>query len=69
MTTDSKSAGFSRLLSVKAAADYLGVSSWTIRERMGGGQLPAVRIGRRVLLDRTDLDRWIEMNKTREAPS
>ncbi len=59
-----------RLLDVKGAALYMGrVSVWTIRERIAGGELPTVRIGRRVLLDRTDLDRWIEMHKTREAPS
>jgi excisionase family DNA binding protein len=58
-----------RLLDVKAAAIYLSVSQWTVRERIVAGQLPAVRIGTRVLLDRVDLDRWIELNKTREAPS
>jgi excisionase family DNA binding protein len=53
-----------RLFSVKESAFYLSVSQWTVRERIGAGLLPAVKIGHRLLLDRADLDRFIEMNKS-----
>ena len=55
-----------RLYSVKEAAIYLGLSAWSIRGLIWNGQLSTVRMGRRVLLDIQDLDRWIEVNKVRE---
>jgi Helix-turn-helix domain len=58
----------SRLLDVKAAAKYLGVSWRTVREL----PIPRVRLEvaggrevRRILFDRRDLDAWIERQKDR----
>lgn len=52
-----------RLLGVEAAGRYLGVSAWTIRDLVAGGQLQPVRLSlasgkavRRLLLDRMQLD-------------
>jgi len=57
----------SRLLDLPAAAQYLGLSAWTIRDLLGNGTLRRVRVPlpnggelRRVLLDRQDLDALIE---------
>src|ERR1041385_2773784 len=47
-----------RLLSVKEAAEYCGVSAWTIRRNC-----PIVRIGTQVLIDREDLDMLIASRK------
>jgi excisionase family DNA binding protein len=59
------------LLSARDAAAFLGVSLTSFRDHVGG-ELLAVRIGRRVLYDRRDLQRWIEARKasphTRAAP-
>ena len=66
LTEDATSPVLRRLLDVKGAALYLSVSAWTIRQRIGLGQLPVVRIGRRVLLDRSDLDAWVSAIKNRE---
>lgn len=56
----------SRLMSVKAAADYLGMSVYTIRDRIARGEIPAVRDGGRIVrLDIQDLDAWIEKRKER----
>ncbi len=60
-TTDGKSAV--RLLSVADVACYLGLSAWTIRQMIHTGQLPHIRVGRRILLDRRDVDKWIEQKK------
>lgn len=56
-----------RLLDVRGAAAYLGVSTWTLRELVSRGVLPRVRVPlpasgelRKVLLDREDLDRLVE---------
>ncbi len=62
-----------RLLDIVQAARYLGVSPWTIRSLEWSGVLPRVPIPladgrdlRKLLFDRTDLDRLIESWKTRE---
>src|ERR1700690_591724 len=51
------------LLSVKDAAVYLGRSEQSIQHLIFSHELPVVRVGRRVHLDRRDLDAWIEKNK------
>ena len=62
-----------RLLDLKAAGRYLGVSYWTMRDLVFGGLIPTVKIPcprandgraiRRLLVDRRDLDTFIEKNK------
>ncbi len=56
-----------RLLTLEATAAYLGVSSWTVRDLEAAGvlrtvcvPLPGGRELRKLLFDRTDLDRLIE---------
>jgi excisionase family DNA binding protein len=56
-----------RLLGVRAAADLLSISPWTVRALVWNGELPEVRVGRRLLLDVRDLESFIERNKRREA--
>jgi predicted DNA-binding transcriptional regulator AlpA len=51
------------LLSARDAAAFLGVSLTSFRDHVGN-ELPTVRIGRRVLYDRRDLQHWIEARKT-----
>src|ERR1700733_14622383 len=51
------------LLSVKDAGIYLGRSEQSIQHLIFDRELPVVRVGRRVHLDRRDLDLWIEKNK------
>jgi hypothetical protein len=56
-----------RLLDLRTAAAYLGLSVWTVRELEWKGILPCVRIPlpdggevRKLLFDQKDLDRLIE---------
>jgi excisionase family DNA binding protein len=51
------------LLNVKEAAIYLGRSEQSVQHLIFQRDLPVVRVGRRVHLDRRDLDAWIEKNK------
>ena len=51
------------LLNVKEAAIYLGRSEQAVQHLIFERELPVVRVGRRVHLDRRDLDSWIEKNK------
>jgi hypothetical protein len=59
-----------RLLDLEAAATYLSVSPWTIRDLEAKGVLPRVRVPlpnggelRKLLFDKADLDRLIEQWK------
>jgi excisionase family DNA binding protein len=51
------------LLTVKQAATYLGRSEQSVQHLIFQRDLPVVRVGRRIHLDRRDLDLWIEKNK------
>lgn len=51
------------LLNVKEAAVYLGRTEQAVQHLIFNKELPVVRVGRRVHLDRRDLDSWIERNK------
>ena len=55
-----------RLLPLKDAAAWLGLSVWSLRERIWAGDIPVVRFpgGRRQFIDVQDLERFIEQNKT-----
>jgi excisionase family DNA binding protein len=54
-----------RLLPLKQAAQYLGLTVWAIRERIWAGALPVVRFdgGRKMYLDVRDLDSFIDRHK------
>jgi len=52
-----------RLLSVEEAAMYLGVRKSTIYSWAWRRKIPSVKMGRRLLFDRQDLDRIIEERK------
>ena len=54
-----------RMLSVKDAARYLGATPWFIRSAIWAGELPSCRLGKRILLDRSDLDKFIDLQKTK----
>ena len=59
-----------RLLDLEAAAAYLGVSPWTVRDLEAAGTLKRVSIPvgskdlRKLLFDRVDLDELIQHWKT-----
>jgi hypothetical protein len=53
-----------RLLSLKAASEYSGLTLWCLRSLVWGGKIPFVRFGEKKLyLDRVDLDRLIDSKK------
>jgi len=53
-----------RLLTAKQAATYIGRSEQAIRHMIFQRDIPVVRDGRCVRIDKKDLDTWIENNKT-----
>lgn len=66
-----------RLISLKEAAKYMGLSFWTVRDYVLQGLIPAIQLPalrpregekprqtlRRVLVDRKDLDAFIDARK------
>jgi excisionase family DNA binding protein len=48
-----------RLHGVKEAAEILGISVYTVRSYVRQGKLRPVRIGRRVLLQEAELERFV----------
>jgi excisionase family DNA binding protein len=57
-----------RLLSQQEAAAYLGISYWTLRDLTFRGEVPHVKIGRRILVDRLDLDAYLDRAKIHHGP-
>ncbi len=55
--------GEKRLISVEDAARYLGVKKSTIYSWAWRRKIASVKMGRRLLFDREDLDRMIEAGK------
>lgn len=53
-----------RLFSISEAAFYLSKGQFSVREMIWNRTLPIVRDGRRILLDKCDLDLWVEKNKS-----
>jgi hypothetical protein len=54
-----------RLVRLKAAAEYVSLSTWKLRDVIQRGEIPLVQYGDNTpwLLDIHDLDRWIELHK------
>jgi excisionase family DNA binding protein len=51
------------LLSIREAADLLGISPWTVRLYITQGKIRPVRVGRRVLVEPGECRRFVESCK------
>jgi len=54
---------YPRLLTIAQAAAYLGLHRDDIEQLTARHKIPTVRMDRRILLDRDDIDQWIRDNK------
>lgn len=52
-----------RLMTIPAAARYLGASVHSIRALVWSGELPYIALGQRHLIARDALDAWIAANQ------
>ena len=52
-----------RLLGISAAAHYLGATQWFIRTLIWERRIAFVRLGKRLLIDRGDLDAFVATQK------
>ena len=51
------------LKSVEESAELLGISVWTVRAYIRDAKLRPVRLGRRVLLQESELERFVAFSK------
>ena len=54
-----------RLLTIKELVAHLGATEWFWRSQIWSGQLPFVQVGRKMFIDREDIESFIARNKTR----
>ena len=56
-----------RLLPLKKAAEFLGLTDWAMRSRIWLGDIPVVRFqgGRKMYIDMRDIEQFIQRNKMR----
>lgn len=52
-----------RLLSIKQAAAYSNSTTWFMRTQIWAGAIPYLKLGKRYLIDRADLDLFIDQRK------
>jgi excisionase family DNA binding protein len=52
-----------RLLTVPQAAAYLSCPVWTVRTLIWNREIPVIKPGKGYLIDRQDLDLWIDRTK------
>lgn len=48
---------------VTQAAELVGVSRWAYYEGVKRGELPALKIGRRIVVPKVQLDQWLNNGK------
>jgi len=65
METRARLAALPRLLPLKQVAEELGLPLSALRTAIWNGELPQVRIGRSVRVDRRDLEAWLDRQKVR----
>ena len=58
-----------RLLNIKEASEYLGISQKGLYNMIYRREIPFIKIGGRVRFDIIDLDKWIEGQKIKSVSS
>ena len=56
-----------RLLFLKTAAREFGIPLAHLRQMVAGGEIAFLRIGEDILVERLDLERWVQLQKERAA--
>jgi excisionase family DNA binding protein len=56
-----------RLYTIKNAAAYLSTTVWYVRSIVWARQIPHLRCGNRIVIDKADLDAFIDSQKVAAA--
>ena len=54
-----------RLLTIKELVEHLGATEWFWRSQIWSGRLPFVQVGRKMFIDREDIEAFIVRHKSR----
>jgi excisionase family DNA binding protein len=60
---DSRDAMHERLMTVRELAAFLGLHEKTIYDWTARGELPCVRLGKRLRFQASDVSRWLQARK------
>ena len=52
-----------RLYSIKELVTYIGATEWFWRTQIWDGALPYVKVGKKMFIDREDVEKFIATNK------
>lgn len=52
-----------RLLNIEEAAQYLATTTWAVRKLLWSKEVPHIKLGTRLLIDKQDLDSFINRAK------
>ena len=52
-----------RLYSIKDIVQLIGVTEWFWRTQIWSGELPFVQVGRKILIDSHDIEKFIKKHK------
>jgi excisionase family DNA binding protein len=64
---DAKNGSLKRLLTVEEAGILLALGPWRVRTLIWSGELPYVRLGRRILIETCELEALIQRKKRCEG--
>jgi excisionase family DNA binding protein len=53
-------------LNYDQAADYIGIAAISLRQKVSGRKIPYLKVGKRVLFRKADIDRWLAKHLVRE---
>jgi excisionase family DNA binding protein len=52
-----------RLLSLKAASTYMGLTLWMVRRMVWDGEVNFVQAGRKIFIEVEELGRWVQQHR------
>jgi len=64
-STKNQATAGKRLLTIKELVEHLGATEWFWRTQIWAGRLPFVQIGRKMFIDKEDIEAFITRHKTR----
>lgn len=55
-----------KLMTVQEVCEWLTISRWSLYQMVSRGQIPHVKLGRRLRFVYSELDLWVQRNKKEE---
>jgi excisionase family DNA binding protein len=64
-TIKKQATGGKRLYTIKELVEQFGATKWFWRSQIWAGRLPYVQVGRKMFIDKEDIEAFIARHKTR----